>query len=128
MPSTDNIHDVVGESNIAKVLAILSATPESVTERDVNDCTPLHLTVSGASGKHEIAKALLNHGADVNASDSLGFNALHKAAEWGDTKLANILLAYGGSVDAEDKRGRTALQHAVFWRQAAYAELLINSN
>jgi ankyrin repeat protein len=72
---------------------------------------PLH---SAVAGQHlEIAKLLLDHGADANAVQADGFTPLHGAAENGDDDMVTLLLAYGANKTAQDSQGRTPLDLAV---------------
>jgi uncharacterized protein len=55
----------------------------------------------------EAVKICLAQHADVNAVDSLGFTALHGAANRGSDNIIQLLAANGAKVDAKDKQGRT---------------------
>ena len=69
--------------------------------------TPLH--VSSWFGKPEIARILLEQGANPNTPDYSGRTALHEASE---NTIAELLLEYGANVDARDKKGWTPLHNA----------------
>lgn len=63
-------------------------------------------------GHTDTVRLMLDHGADVNARDSDGRNALMEAAIIGDTETATLLLDRGAAVDAVDNHGRAAVMFA----------------
>ncbi|KAL8855820.1 MAG: hypothetical protein Q9178_007535 [Gyalolechia marmorata] len=50
-------------------------------------------------GRRGIVEALLNHGAEVDATTS-GWTALHKATESGDLAIMQVLLTHGADIEA----------------------------
>jgi uncharacterized protein len=48
----------------------------------------------------------------VNAADSLGFTAMHGAANRGSDAIVQLLAANGAKLDAKDKQGRTPVAFA----------------
>jgi ankyrin repeat protein len=59
----------------------------------------------------EIAAALIDKGADVNARDAAGTPALMLAAPQGQPDLVKLLLDGGADVHATDRRGNTVLRY-----------------
>lgn len=83
---------------------------------------PLH---SAVANQHiEIARALLDHGADVNAKQADEFTPLHEAAQNGQLEMVKLLLAYGANKAAKKTDGQTA--HAIAFEKGyqEVAELL----
>lgn len=84
-----------------------------------------------AQGKNvELAKLLLQRGADVNAlsenfSDR-GMMPLHHAAETGATEMVEFLVSRGARLDAIDRHGRTPLHYASQSNTVETVELLVN--
>jgi uncharacterized protein len=74
--------------------------------------TPLHL--AAFFGHPELAKGLINRGADVNArsTNAMGNTALHAAVAGRRIALIKILLEYGADVNARQVGGWTALHGA----------------
>ena len=66
----------------------------------------------GMDDTRGVAKLLLDHGADVQATDSewpvRDFTPLHEAAEEGDADLVRVLIHYGGNKMALTNDGQTA--------------------
>ena len=67
---------------------------------------PLHAAC--ATGQLEIAEALLDAGANVNARQQDAYTPLHAAAANGDERLARLLLDYGADRGLQLDDGRTA--------------------
>lgn len=68
--------------------------------------TPLMLaSIAGAS---DLARALIAHRANVNASNSGGVTALMIAAASNQSRIAELLLKSGADLDARSQDGRTA--------------------
>jgi ankyrin repeat protein len=86
--------------------------------------TPLMWAVAE---KHpEVTKALVDHGADVNAKSKGGFTALQFAAQQGDLDSAKILVAAGANVnEADPEDGMTALLTAIGSNQPQLASFLV---
>jgi uncharacterized protein len=79
---------------------------------DSDGRTPL--IQAATDNRLELAKLLLESGANVDAQDRLGKSALHYAAQEYHCEMARLLLASGASVDVQDKHGNTPLWRAVF--------------
>jgi ankyrin repeat protein len=60
----------------------------------------------------EAAKICIERHADVNAADSLGFTAMHGAANRGSDGIVQLLAANGAKLDIKDKKGRTPVEFA----------------
>lgn len=60
----------------------------------------------------ELAKFLLLHGANVQATTNDGLTALHMAAIRGDIELMSVLLAHGDTIGTTTKTGQTVLHFA----------------
>jgi len=108
------------------------AASEFVNSREAEDKTPLHLVsecrhyaVSDIElSVSNIARLLLEHGADMNARDNTYFTPLHSAARYGMVEVLRVLLKHGANVDAEDEDGRTASSVAVGARRNETTKLL----
>jgi ankyrin repeat protein len=76
------------------------------TKRNRDGATALHLATK--SGRNEVVKVLLAHGADINATDKSGNTPLHMAKEW---QTASLLLDHSASVNAKNNNGIRPLMH-----------------
>jgi ankyrin repeat protein len=83
-----------------------------------NGTTALMLAAGGLDEATREADALaavdlcLQNGADVNASNTAGDTALHKAAESGANGVIRLLAEHGAALDVKNKRGSTPLDVA----------------
>jgi ankyrin repeat protein len=103
---------------------LLSAGAEvNLASRESMKVTPLQ---SAAAGRRpEIARILIAHGANVNASQpDMGFTALHEAASNGDIEFAKLLLDHGANINAKTSDGKTPLAFALERKQAEMAAFL----
>ena len=60
----------------------------------------------------EAVKLCLARGAEVNATDSLGFTVMHGAANRGWESIIQILAYHGAKLDVKDNAGRTPMTFA----------------
>ncbi|VDM78756.1 unnamed protein product, partial [Strongylus vulgaris] len=75
--------------------------------QDADGQTPLHLAVSRDIG---CVVALLSYGADVNAKDKNGHNALMKAVQAGYLDLVKLLLLFDADLKAVDAQGQSVYE------------------
>ncbi len=65
-------------------------------------------------GHLDLVNILLDHGADINAKDELGFTALARATSFQNhPEIAKLLIERGAEVNTHDKFGRTPLHGAL---------------
>jgi len=96
------------------LLLLAIAAPVSVGAQSHLNSTPLHWAAS--HGQADLARKLLDAGADVSALDLIGRTPLHVAVE--HPELVKILLANGADVNARDVFRETPLHLAVRYRQS----------
>lgn len=108
--------------HVVRYLVERGADPSSPS-RNSFKVTPLHSAV--ADGGHaQIARDLIEAGADVNVRQRHGWTPLHGAAEGGDRATVELLLARGADASAANDDGKTALDVAREKGHLAIAELI----
>ena len=106
-----DIHAASGLNMVETVAALLEEDPEAVNTRIGSGETALHY--AAAQGNVQVARALLRHGADVNAAGVGGDTPLFRAVRNGHTAFAEALIAKGANVNHVSYRGGTPLHRAV---------------
>ncbi len=95
----------------AELLEALDQAPFALEARGPEGDTPLLAAVE--TGRRELARLLLEHGADPNAANRRGRTPLMEAALRGDLELVAMLLEAGADPHRQDRWGETALFDAV---------------
>ncbi|MGA2597248.1 MAG: ankyrin repeat domain-containing protein [Bryobacteraceae bacterium] len=106
-----------GGGDVVRVLAQRGANIDA--HDGVKHCTALHM--AARRGNLEIAEALLDCGARIDARDSLGDTPLRRAVNCGRIQVAALLLSRGADVHSKGNKGLTPLQAA---RTSAMKQLL----
>lgn len=75
--------------------------------------------------RHEIAVALIDHGAAVDATDDNGDTPLHSAAFWGREEIARLLIDRKADVNASSKSRTTPLHESARLDTAGVAKILL---
>ena len=107
-----------GQTAAAELLLAHHADPNTPS-RNAQGVNALHAALAGPTP--ELARALLNAGADPNARQQSGVTPLHEAAHIGRADLVRLLLDHGADVTATDDQGRGA---AEFAREGGHLEVL----
>lgn len=88
----------MNESKYELVKNILIRDRSCKDAKDEDGYTPLHRACY--NNNVEIAKLLIQYGADVNARTEFGWTPLHSAAKWSNAECVALLLQYGADVNA----------------------------
>ena len=113
-----------GDGRVHEVVENLKApqNPNVVTD----DATALMW--AAANGREEVARLLLQAGADTEwRDDGTLFTALHSAATCGYSEVVRILLEFDCDVEAVDTLGRRPLHWASLTGHAGVAQVLLDS-
>lgn len=105
--------EILWAANEGKADLVESILKRDITTRDAVDddgYTPLHR--AAYSNNVEIAKILLEHGANVNAKTEFEWTPLHSAVKWSNAECAALLLQHGTDVNAVSQGQQTALHIA----------------
>ncbi|CRG96238.1 acyl-CoA-binding protein, putative [Plasmodium gallinaceum] len=97
-------HNVVF-SNIEYVKKILDSHPHLISQKNSDGLTALHYACD--RGHLEIAKLLVERGADINMEDSYGDTALHIAAYSDKKEIIDYLTSVGADIDKKNSDGLT---------------------
>ena len=126
-----NTRNLAGESGLSlairepalKVASALIASPKTNVEaRNGKDESPLML--ASLSGLLDVAKQLIDRGADVNKP---GWAPLHYAATKGHLAVMDLLLENHAYIDAASPNGSTPLMMASLYGTASAVKLLLDA-
>ena len=110
--------------NLEKIEVMIKSGLVDLKAKDEDGWTPLH--VASRRNRIEIAKLLIDRGADVEAKVD-GWTPLHLASYWNRIETAKLLLERGADVNAKDNEGATPL-HLASWNNCIeIAKLLIDA-
>ncbi len=106
----------------AVVFLLAQGADVNAAARNRQRVTALHAAVAGPDP--DIARLLVEHGADPTARQEAGYTALHEVASKGLLDLARVLLAAGADAGAKNDDGVTPYDLAVRNHHDAVATLL----
>ena len=101
-----------------QMVQVLLGFKADVNARNGADETPLYYLSENSpvsdfsQSSANVARVLLEHGADVNACSDEHVTPLHWAVRLKKVDLVRVLLEHGAGVDAVDKHGKTPFQAA----------------
>ena len=118
----------VGSIEMAELLLHKGAL---IDAQDRNGLTPLMYAVLStvfvsADRAYQMARFLLDHGANPNSATKNGDTALILTARKGDEHFLGLLLDYGAAIDTHGNYGLTALMCAVDYQHAVVMEYLLS--
>ena len=116
------LHSAASYGDLEMVQVLLDYKID-VSAQDDDNWTPIHDVSSRdhfqdqvpniSISRPDVARLLLERGADPNARMKEGLTPLHVAARDGRVDVARVLLKHGANVGAEDNKGRTPFHAAV---------------
>ncbi|MCA1299457.1 ankyrin repeat domain-containing protein [Stappia indica] len=86
------LNDLIWSGKNDQAIQAMQNDPTLITAK-VDGYTPLHL--ASMVGNTEVAKFLLDNGADVNARDAEGYSPLVRAKANGNDEIAKMLTDHG---------------------------------
>lgn len=125
-PQVD-LHTAVVADNIEAVRQHIAAGSEINVKDPFGGSSPL---ISAAVfGKTEIAKALIDAGADINLQNNEGSTALHTAAFFCRPEIVKMLLAKGADKSIKNKYNATAYESmtAPFAEVKPFYDMMVNA-
>lgn len=111
-----------GHLSLVKQLLDKGANP-NIASNNQFKVAPIHSAC--AISHFDIAKLLIEHGADINTKQMHGVTPLHSAAHNGQEKLAKFLIDNGADINAKMDNGNTPLFMANEKNFQEIAELVI---
>lgn len=110
-----------GHYDTAKLLIDCGANVNQSSNNDFK-VSPIHSAVANQS--EDITQLLINHKANVNATQVRGITALHTAAHNGNKRLTELLISAGADKNAKMEDGRTPWEMAIDKHHEELEELL----
>ncbi|MBI4708342.1 MAG: ankyrin repeat domain-containing protein [Candidatus Omnitrophica bacterium] len=118
----------ITNNDIDSIRALISDGADVNVKGTINNRMVTPLVLAAANGYTEIAKFLLDNGADVNARAFSGGSALTLASLQGHNGTVKVLIDKGANVNAKDDNGLTALSEASRNGHSEIVKFLLLSN
>jgi ankyrin len=100
----------VARGDTAEVQTLIDSGRANPNERGHHGRTPLHY--AAYYDQEDVAKLLLEKGAEIDTAARFGETPLHAAASYGNIKVVRLLVDRGANINAADTGGRTPLDCA----------------
>lgn len=114
------------ENQQKRIVSNLLSAGAIINRVDSYGNTPLLDTLDNYS-LDDVARLLIDSGADVNWQGQGGRSPLMVSVERGKEEVMRQLISKGADLEIRDKKGRTALFHAVSRRRVSAVKLLIDN-
>jgi len=121
------IHRAIEAGDTELVATLLGADPGLVNAEDQNQTRDLPLHTAAAHGQLEIARLLLDAGAEVDAGDSDLSTPLHVAAVRGQADLVDLLVERGADLAFQDNNGAWSMTFALSRNDTTVVERLLEA-
>lgn len=117
--------DAAKAGDLETVQRIILANPHTVNCRDLDGrhSTPLHF--AAGYNRVPVVEFLLEHGAEVHASDKGGLVPLHNACSYGHYEVTELLVKHGANVNVADLWKFTPLHEAAAKGKYEIVKLLL---
>jgi hypothetical protein len=109
-------------SSVKRLLSIRNIIVN--VKNDVSGYSPLHH--AAIRGHIEIARLLLQNGAEVNVRSNHGYTPLHSAARNGHVDILHLLVENGANLEAQENTGWRALHSAAYRGNLSFIQELIS--
>ncbi len=123
MPRYATIDEAIARGDLDDVKLHVKTAPQRVHRGKDEALTPLHQAI--LRNRVEIARFLLEAGADPNKPDRSQRTPLHLAVERGNVPIVEALLAHQAKPNVRDKAGWTPLHNAAAKDRVAVARALL---
>ncbi len=107
-PSSAGIHEAALEGNLEVIRQHIKSGANLNEKDQVGGSSPL--IIAATFGRTEVAKALIEAGADIDQKNNDGSTALHTAALFCHTEIVKALLDKGADKSVRNNAGTTALE------------------
>jgi ankyrin repeat protein/L-ascorbate metabolism protein UlaG (beta-lactamase superfamily) len=121
------IHQAVEAGDITLVKQVLKKNPKAIFERADNQFKELPIHFAATTGNVEIARLLLDAGADIDAGDCDNSTALGIAAMRKHGEMVAFLIEQGADVNKRDRKADCPLSFAVYGRDEAIIRQLVDA-
>jgi ankyrin repeat protein/L-ascorbate metabolism protein UlaG (beta-lactamase superfamily) len=126
--SGGEIHRAIEAGDVELVKQILEKDPGAVTQPDDSQFREPPILVAAAAGNVEIARILLDAGANIDAGDSDNSTALGVAAMRRQGEMVAFLIERGANVNHRDRKADCPLSFAVYGRDEAIIQQLLDAS
>lgn len=119
-----DIFEVARKGNVTEAKTFLKADPKLANATNADGYTPLIL--AAYRGNNEVAKFLVESGANIDAVSGMG-TALMASVVKGNDEMVKFLLERKANPNLADGNGSTALLYAVMFKKHGIATQLIKA-
>ena len=121
------LRGAIGNGDVSKARDLLKhgANVNALGPGEVTILMAASMPMNDNAENVDMVKVLLDHGADVNAQDSLGNTALTLAVNYGHAEIVKVLLDNGADANLRRKDGPTALLAACQRRSVDMVKMLL---
>ena len=122
-----------GKLEVANFLSLSATSPDGVLDPSASSVNPHEdvqhsLFSASENGQFDVVRSLLEHGADVDETDSVRRTALLVVSSNGKLQVAKLLIEHGANVNSRDADGWTPLHMASRHGHLDVVRLLLDHN